>query len=362
MAPSYPVYREAAPAMRGLGWRAIIPIKVSSKAPSVPRGWPGEGGWAAFATRAPTDAEIAQMAAWAHPAAGIGLVCNGDFVCVDLDIRPKRIEANHDARLVAARDLTPRLVRLAAEILGFTPFMRRSDPPKAALLYAPESGADAITLDVGDDPVEIFGDPASGRQVVVYGAHPDAGTPYGWVAKAEPRTHGPEALPRVTAERLRAYHEAANMMAWEHPFMQLAPQKVRRAPVHRRTEVNMAASSGAIGTQITEVLRAIRLQGDRDPLDIARQHLREANERYHAMSGAVGALVICGYTDAAIIAALEGTYHDLFTADEVKSHMAAFYRSPAGLRRSMSRGQDVPLHSHEELDQILGVADWTPTK
>jgi hypothetical protein len=77
------------------------------------------------------------------------------------------------------------------------------------------------------------------------------------------------------------------------------------------------------------------------------------------MSGCVGALIICCYSDLQIIQALEDTYRELFTADELRSHMAAFHASPAGLRKSMSRGLMSPLLPVVELDQQLNVASWS---
>jgi hypothetical protein len=57
--------------------------------------------------------------------------------------------------------------------------------------------------------------------------------------------------------------------------------------------------------------------------------------------------------------ALEDTYRTLFAADELRSHMAAFYASPAGLRKSMTRGlmsqsphRCRPRHVHHD-DQAL---------
>jgi hypothetical protein len=224
MVPPDPIYRQAAPLLHELGWRSPIPIRPGSKAPDVPRGWPGPGGWGTFAASPPTTAQIAAMARNAHPNAGVGLVASGDFVCIDGDIRPTG-EPNHDQRLAAARDLMPGLMRLAKNILGHTPFIRRSHNPKFALFYAPAGTSDAITIDIADDPVEIFGDPASPRQVVVYGLHPDAGVPYSWIGGAAPLTHGPDLLPRVTTDQLRTYHDAANAMVRAHEFMRLVPQK-----------------------------------------------------------------------------------------------------------------------------------------
>jgi hypothetical protein len=137
MAPSHRTYRETAPQLRELGWRSPIPIRPGSKAPDVAHHWPARGGWGAFANNPPTDAQITTMGRYAHPNAGVGLVVNGDFVCVDADIRPKLGEPNHDERLAAARDLMPGLIWLANSILGPTSFVRRSHNPKFALFYAP---------------------------------------------------------------------------------------------------------------------------------------------------------------------------------------------------------------------------------
>jgi hypothetical protein len=97
----------------------------------------------------------------------------------------------------------------------------------------------------------------------------------------------------------------------------------------------------------------------RDPREVAREHLRRADERYHTMSGCVGALIISGFSDPQIIQALEDTYRRLFTADELRSHMAAFYASPAGLRKALSRGRMSPLLPVTELDEQLNVANWS---
>jgi hypothetical protein len=360
MAPSHPIYREAASILRELGWLSPIPIRPGTKAPDVARDWPKTGGWGTFATSPPTAGQIASMARYGHPDAGVGLVVNGGFVCVDADIRPKPGEPNHDRRLAAARALTPRLVRLAAEMLGPTPFIRRSHNPKFALLYAPATPADAITIDIADNAVEIFGDPASPRQIVIYGPHPDSGTPYSWIGGAAPLTHGPEHLPRVTAEQLHAYHDAANATAHAHDFMQLAPPKQRSEPAHNYNCCNCRPSQHTpIGSHIAAVLREIGRQRSRDPREVARDHLRQANERYHAMSGCVGALIISGFSDQQILLALEDAYRALFAADELRAHMAVFYVSPAGLRKSMSRGLMSPLLPVAELDEHLNTASWS---
>jgi hypothetical protein len=360
MSPSHPTYREAAPILCEQGWLSPIPIRPRTKAPDMPRGWPGPGGWGLFAASPPTADQIATMGVYAHPNAGVGLVVSGDFVCIDGDIRPKLGEPNHDQRLAAARDLMPRLLRLANSILGSTVFIRRSHNPKFALFYAPAGGSDAITIDVADNPIEVFGDLSSPRQVVIYGLHPDAGEPYGWIGGAAPLTHGPGYLPRVTGEQLRAYHDAANALAHAHDFMKSAPQKHGR---NSRLEHNGSGRStgqrGAIGSYIAAALRDIGRQRNRDPREVAREHLRQASERYNTMSGCVGALIICGYSDHEIIQALEETYRELFTSDELRSHMATFRASPAGLRRSMSRGLMSPLLPVDELDQQLNVASWS---
>lgn len=357
MAPPHPTYREAAEILCDQGWFSPIPIRPRSKAPDMPRGWPRPGGWGFFAATPPTAAQIAMMGLYAHPDAGVGLVASGDFVCIDGDIRPKPEDQNHDQRLAAALDLMPRLIMLANRMLGSTSFIRRSHNPKFALFYAPASPSDAITIDVNGNPVEIFGDPASPRQVVIYGVHPDAGEPYGWVGGVEPLTHGPEHLPSVTADKLRAYHEAANAMAHAHDFMRLAPQKQTRREPKRKAQT--AGHYGAIGAHISAVLRDIGQQHRRDPRDVAREHLRQADERYNTMSGCVGALIICGYSDEEIVLALEDTYRQLFTTDELHSHMAAFYASPQGLRKALSRGFMTPLLPVTELDKQLDVPSWS---
>jgi hypothetical protein len=340
-----------------LGWLSPIPIRPRSKAPDMPRGWPGPGGWGTFAATPPTAAQIATMASYAHPSAGAGLVVSGDFVCIDGDIRPKRSEPHHDARLAAARDLTPRLVRLAVAILGPTGFIRGSDSPKFALFYAPEAPSDAITIDVTGNPVEIFGDPASPRQVVIYGLHPDADEPYTWIGGVAPLTHGPEHLPRVTGDQLREYHEAANAVAYAHDFMKLSPQKQTRREPERRTQT--AGHDGAVGPHIAAALRDMGEQHRRDPREVARERLHQAHERYNTMSGCVGALIIFGYSNEEIILALEETYRKLFTIDELRAHMAAFHASPAGLRNALSRGLMTPLLPVAELDRELSTESWS---
>jgi hypothetical protein len=360
MGSHYQTYRNAAPTLREHGWLSPIPIRPGSKAPDVPRNWPTNGGWGAFANNPPTDAQIRTMGLYAHPNAGVGMVVNGDFVCVDADIRPKLGEPNYDRRLAAARDLMPKLIRLANTIVGFTPFIRRSHNPKFALFYAPAYAGDLVTIDIADNPVEVFGDPASARQIVIYGLHPDAGAPYAWIGGAAPLTHGPEHLPCVTADQLRDYHHSANAMAHAHDFMKLAPQKRSHQSTHNRNDRNLRASHpGSIGPYISAILKEIGQQPHRDPREVAQEHLGQANERYNPMSGCVGALIISGYSDSQIVQAVEDTYRQLFTADELRSHMAAFYASPAGLRKALSRGRTNLLLPVTELDEQLRVAEWS---
>jgi hypothetical protein len=297
------------------------------------------------------------MGLHAHPNAGVGLVVSGDFVCIDGDIRPKPGEPNHDRRLAAARDLMPRLIRLANSMLRPTSFVRRSHNPKFALFYAPAGPGDAVTIDIAGNPVEVFGDRESTRQIVIYGLHPDAGVPYAWIGGAAPLTHGPEHLPAVTASQLREYHDAANAMAHAHDFMKLAPKQQPKSnvvPTDRRSD-----HPGPIGPHVAAVLKDISRQHMRDPREVAREHLRQAGERYYTMSGCVGALIVSGFSDQDIVLALEETYCALFTAEELRSHMAAFYASPAGLRKAMSRGLASPLLPAAKLDEQLNVASWS---
>jgi hypothetical protein len=275
------------------------------------------------------------MGLYAHPSAGVGPVVNGVFVCIDGDIRPKPGEPNHDERLAAARDLMPRLVRCTHNL-------------KFRLLYAPASVGDAVTIDIVDNPIEIFGDPSSAHQIVIYGPHPDAGVPYAWIGGVAPPTHGPEHLPRVTAEQLREYHDAANALAHAHQS------------AHSRNDRNgRPRRHGSIGPFIAATRRNIGRQPHRDPRQVARETLSQAHERYNTMSGCVGALIISGPSDQQIIEALEDTYRQLFTADELRNHMAAFYASPTGLRKAMSRGLITPLLPVAEIEQQLNVAAWS---
>jgi hypothetical protein len=114
-----------------------------------------------------------------------------------------------------------------------------------------------------------------------------------------------------------------------------------------------------IGQHMTAVLRAIGRDPRKDPRDVAREYLCRAGERYNTMSGCVGALVISGFSDGAILTALEDTYRGLFAAEELRDHMTAFYAAPAGLRSCLSRSMAGPVLPVDELDEQLCVANWS---
>jgi Bifunctional DNA primase/polymerase, N-terminal len=114
----------------------------------------------------------------------VGIVC-GRCVAIDIDAGDP-VEA---ARLVA----------LAVEHLGGTPFQRVGRSPRTLLLYKP--------LDEIPSPkvgcIEVL---AGGHQFIAYGIHPATGRLYQWLdAQHNPATANLDTLPSITAQQVQAF-------------------------------------------------------------------------------------------------------------------------------------------------------------
>jgi hypothetical protein len=159
---------------------------------------PGTG-WSQYSLVYPTDAQIE---AWRFDYAdcGIGLVMDGRFVAVDIDVCPDRFRAFGFSAKDAAREapaLVDKIKGIAIEALGPIDFARVGLPPKVMLLYW---AADAVPTMAGG-PVEVFS-AAGSKQVVIGGFHPEAVDEYRWVGRCNPVTHSIDTLHPVTAKQV----------------------------------------------------------------------------------------------------------------------------------------------------------------
>jgi hypothetical protein len=92
---------------------------------------------------------------------------------------------------------------LAADVLGYTPFVRVGSPPKWCRFYR----ADGLVSTTAGGCVEIFSAVGS-KQVVIYGQYP-SGREYEWVADAKPLTHRCSEVPVVATCALSDFRSEA---------------------------------------------------------------------------------------------------------------------------------------------------------
>src|SRR5262245_2745357 len=134
------------------------------------------------------------------------LVCNRDYLAVDIDI----LSTAHLAHCVHA---------LACAHLGHTDFIRVGKAPKRLLVYRqrlfyqPESRifeaavrSVSFKSETGNgDGLEIL---SNGKQFTAYGIHPDTGLPYQWIGECNPLDDTPSDAPLVNQEQVDSFIDA----------------------------------------------------------------------------------------------------------------------------------------------------------
>lgn len=114
------------------------------------------------------------------------------------------------------RDAVEKIIDLADEILGYTPFRRVGREPKIALFYRYHTD-DPITFDRRsfekgeDDALEIQ---SSGRLMTFHGIHHKTTKYYRWLDK-NPLFCSPEEAPEISSEKLAQFIDAVDRI---HPF------------------------------------------------------------------------------------------------------------------------------------------------
>jgi hypothetical protein len=310
---------------------------------------PASEGWQNYGASPPTDEQIEQ---WIreYPDCGIGLVCCGLWVGLDIDISAEKCRsAGHNLR--DAERLAPQLVRevreIAFRVARPTGFRRQGLPPKEALYYG---AVDEVPTMAGA-AVEVFCT-VSSKQMVADGFHPEAITEYQWLGTHQPIIHPFSSLPPITAEQAIAFRAEALELCAQHGLVSSRPAGAPRSP----SSPGYSALSGIVSDFMRDVLRTMGATYWVDRRETAANYFARAveGEKHYVMTAVVGALIISGFDDDQIIAALEPTYRQIVHDDPSCANLR---KNPMRVRAGMAaRGADVvPL---SELDRIFGPA-WS---
>ena len=309
---------------RANGWRSIIWVK--GKIPGA--------GWSQHGLVEPSD-ELIETWIRDHPDCGVGLVADGRFVAIDIDVCDERFRSFgfniRDAER-AARDLVSKLKVLALTAFGSIDWARVGLDPKTLLLYA---AADEVSTQAGG-PVEVFSTPAS-KQVVIGGFHPLAVDEYKWIGQCSPVTHPFRALHPVSALQVTHYRAEALQLC-ESSGLKL--QSPTAGTVGDRAG-NGRVGSGIVGDYMSEVLSRIGKAWREDPREIAVEYFRQSvdGEKHYRMVAVCGALILRRFTDDEIVAALSPVYRAIVHDDPSTSRLRICPpRMRAGMR---ARGKNV---------------------
>ncbi len=139
-----------------------------------------------------------------------GFVTNRNYFAVDADTRDKQ--------------LTDRVVGAAFEHLGYTPFIRVGQAPKALLVYQKETpfsvGTSRFKFQGCDgDGLEILSGSKgangvwSGAVFTAFGTHPETGQSYKWVGEANPLEDTPADAPVAAQKQVDAFIETVRGFA-----------------------------------------------------------------------------------------------------------------------------------------------------
>jgi hypothetical protein len=161
-------------------------------------------GWSTLAV---TEFHIENWGRISPSQSNTSLVCGRDYFTIDLDI-------------VSDPELARRMMALAFQHLGVTPFIRIGRAPKSLLVYRCASSGirseSYIAASGTGDRIDIL---AAGRNFVAYGIHPETRKPYQWVGPANPLEDTPADAPLVTQGHVDAFLDAAHQIM---PFARAA--------------------------------------------------------------------------------------------------------------------------------------------
>jgi len=181
------------------GWTPVPITSPHYEHPSVssPGKQPFIKNWTSFRADKLTLSEIQR---WVyhqnHPGTGI-LTGVGGLIAVDID--------------VTEPDLAARLQRVAAVLLGSSPFLRIGRSPKALLLYRVAGEPTKLATKelwkeiAGKAQIEILG---MGQQFVAFGIHPTTKQPYAWPNKS-PLEASPSDVPEISEDAVKGFVVAA---------------------------------------------------------------------------------------------------------------------------------------------------------
>jgi hypothetical protein len=161
-------------------------------------------GWSTLAV---TEFHIENWGRTCPSQSNTSLVCGRNYFTIDLDI-------------VSDPELARRMMALAFQHLGFTPFIRIGRAPKLLLVYRCASGGirseSYLAASGTGDRIDIL---ATGRNFVAYGIHPETHKPYKWVGPANPLEDTPAEAPIVNQAQVEALLDAADKIM---PFARAA--------------------------------------------------------------------------------------------------------------------------------------------
>jgi hypothetical protein len=313
------------------------------RTPIVDRGKnPIHDGWSRFGATPPTDEQID---AWRreYPDFNIGLVADGRFVAVDIDVCADRFRAQGFTVKDAEREapaLVAAIKSLAAKDLGPIDFARVGMPPKVMVFFR---AADAVPTMAGG-PVEVFC-AAGSKQVVIGGFHPEAVDEYRWVGRRNPFTDHSTLHP-VAAQQVIDFRAAA---------IELCDRSGLK-PQQRASSRAGRVSSGIVGDYMSEVLSLIGRNWLHDPREIAAEYFCQSadGEKHYRMVAVCGALILRRFTDQQIVAALAPVYRAIVHDDPSMSRLRV---CPPRMRAGMpSRGTNISTLA--QLDAWFG-PNWS---
>ncbi len=150
--------------------------------------------------------DAATLETWVRHCRGHNVACvfgpaSGHTFAVDIDVTDERLS-------VEVSDL-------ADEILGYTPFRREGMAPKIALIYrhAPDDVVPSVSRRLAgtEHGIEILG---AGKLLTFHGLHHKTGSYFKWFSGSgggdHPLARGPEAVPLVTADQVKAFLAAVD--------------------------------------------------------------------------------------------------------------------------------------------------------